>query len=76
MTAAGAAASNYPFCTIDPNVGVVTVPDDRLYVLQNGSPAGGPLAFSSAGVIAWPNTSLHPCFAFHLEWSTSETGFS
>ncbi len=30
MTAAGAAASNYPFCTIDPNVGVVAVPDRRI----------------------------------------------
>ncbi|HEY2952859.1 MAG TPA: redox-regulated ATPase YchF [Verrucomicrobiae bacterium] len=29
-----AEAANYPFCTIDPNVGVVTVPDERLYVLQ------------------------------------------
>ena len=29
-----AMAANYPFCTIDPNVGIVTVPDDRLYVLQ------------------------------------------
>ncbi len=29
-----AQAANYPFCTIDPNVGVVTVPDDRLEVLQ------------------------------------------
>jgi hypothetical protein len=29
-----AQAANYPFCTIDPNVGVVTVPDDRLQVLQ------------------------------------------
>jgi ribosome-binding ATPase len=29
-----AAAENYPFCTIDPNVGVVTVPDARLLVLQ------------------------------------------
>ena len=28
-----AEAANYPFCTIDPNVGVVTVPDDRLEVL-------------------------------------------
>src|SRR5438309_11659832 len=25
-----AAAENYPFCTIEPNLGVVTVPDDRL----------------------------------------------
>jgi GTP-binding protein YchF len=30
ITAAGAQASNYPFCTIDPNVGVVPVPDSRL----------------------------------------------
>ena len=29
-----AQAANYPFCTIDPNVGIVTVPDERLYVLQ------------------------------------------
>ena len=29
-----AQAANYPFCTIDPNVGVVTVPDDRMAVLQ------------------------------------------
>ena len=30
----GAQAANYPFCTIDPNVGIVTVPDTRLAVLQ------------------------------------------
>ncbi|HEY4611594.1 MAG TPA: redox-regulated ATPase YchF [Bacteroidota bacterium] len=30
ITAAGAEAANYPFCTIDPNVGVVAVPDKRL----------------------------------------------
>ena len=29
LTAAKAEAANYPFCTIDPNVGVVTVPDER-----------------------------------------------
>jgi ribosome-binding ATPase len=29
-----AEAANYPFCTIDPNVGMVTVPDARLYELQ------------------------------------------
>ena len=32
-----AAAENYPFCTIDPNVGVVTVPDPRLEVLAKMS---------------------------------------
>lgn len=30
MTAAGIAAENYPFCTIEPNVGIVPVPDSRL----------------------------------------------
>jgi ribosome-binding ATPase len=30
LTSAKAVAANYPFCTIDPNVGVVTVPDERL----------------------------------------------
>lgn len=33
MTAAKAEAANYPFCTIDPNVGIVQVPDDRLQKL-------------------------------------------
>ncbi|MCP4001073.1 MAG: redox-regulated ATPase YchF [Gammaproteobacteria bacterium] len=35
LTAAGIAAENYPFCTIDPNVGVVTVPDPRLSALAD-----------------------------------------
>src|SRR5699024_2803277 len=30
ITQAGAESANYPFCTIDPNVGIVEVPDDRL----------------------------------------------
>ena len=30
ITQAGAESANYPFCTIDPNVGVVEVPDERL----------------------------------------------
>lgn len=33
ITKAGAEAANYPFCTIEPNVGVVDVPDERLQVL-------------------------------------------
>ena len=37
LTNAGAGASNYPFCTIDPNVGVVQVPDERLKVLAEMS---------------------------------------
>ena len=34
ITNAGAAGANYPFCTIDPNVGVVAVPDERLDELR------------------------------------------
>jgi len=30
LTKAGIAAANYPFCTIEPNVGIVLVPDQRL----------------------------------------------
>ena len=33
LTATEIAAENYPFCTIDPNIGIVPVPDSRLYVL-------------------------------------------
>ena len=33
LTKAGAESANYPFCTIDPNVGIVAVPDERLKVL-------------------------------------------
>ncbi len=34
LSNAGAESANYPFCTIEPNVGVVTVPDPRLKVLE------------------------------------------
>lgn len=30
-----AEAANYPFCTIEPNVGIVTVPDNRLTILES-----------------------------------------
>ena len=33
LTSAGIDAENYPFCTIDPNVGIVEVPDPRLHKL-------------------------------------------
>ncbi len=33
LTKAGADSANYPFCTIDPNIGIVTVPDERLQLL-------------------------------------------
>lgn len=35
LTKAGAESANYPFCTIEPNVGVVAVPDQRLQVLKD-----------------------------------------
>lgn len=35
LTKAGAESANYPFCTIDPNVGVVPVPDERLQKLAS-----------------------------------------
>ena len=35
ITGAGAQAANYPFCTIEPNTGIVPVPDNRLQVLDS-----------------------------------------
>ncbi len=35
LTAAGAESANYPFCTIEPNVGVVAVPDERLDLISS-----------------------------------------
>lgn len=38
LTAAGIASENYPFCTIEPNVGVVEVPDPRLQIIDSLMP--------------------------------------
>jgi GTP-binding protein YchF len=38
LTSAGAAASNFPFCTIEPNTGVVPVPDPRLWAIAQYVP--------------------------------------
>lgn len=35
LTNAGIAAENYPFCTIEPNIGIVEVPDDRINILSD-----------------------------------------
>ena len=35
LTAAGIEAKNYPFCTIEPNVGIVNVPDPRLSIIES-----------------------------------------
>lgn len=40
LTSAGAEAANYPFATIEPNIGVVNVPDERLKVLSDISKSG------------------------------------
>ncbi len=40
ITSAGAESANYPFCTIEPNVGVVSVPDKRLDFLTQMSNSG------------------------------------
>jgi ribosome-binding ATPase YchF (GTP1/OBG family) len=37
LTKKGVPAENYPFCTIDPSVGIVAVPDERLYKLAEFS---------------------------------------
>jgi len=34
LSNAKAQAANFPFCTIEPNIGVITVPDDRLIALE------------------------------------------
>ncbi len=38
LTAAGAESANYPFCTIEPNTGIVPVPDERLAILESHIP--------------------------------------
>ncbi|MBU3729674.1 MAG: redox-regulated ATPase YchF [Phycisphaerales bacterium] len=38
LTAAGAQAANYPFCTIEPNVGIVAIPDPRLRQIESCIP--------------------------------------
>ena len=38
LTAAGADAANYPFCTVEPNVGMVEVPDPRVDLIAEGFP--------------------------------------
>ena len=42
LTRAQVAAENYPFCTIDPNVGVVAVPDPRLELLHQAVTESNP----------------------------------
>lgn len=57
LTAAGAPAENYPFCTVEPNVGTVPVPDARLEKVRTltGAPVGIPAVIrfvDIAGLVA------------------------
>ena len=50
LTKAGIDAENFPFCTIDPNTGVVPVPDPRLNALAEiASPEGDPSDYGVCG---------------------------
>ena len=52
LTSAKAQAANYPFCTIDPNTGVVTVPDERLNVALHADQIGSvAMATDKNGII-------------------------
>ncbi len=58
LTKAGIAAENYPFCTIEPNVGIVEVPDPRLAKLARDRQAAEgrsrPSSSSSTSPAWWP----------------------
>ena len=55
ITNAGVPADNYAFCTIDPNVGVVSVPDERLdWLADVHKPRSSPLlSLSSLTLPVW-----------------------
>ena len=78
LTKAGAESANYPFCTIDPNVGVVTVPDERLKLLgdfyhsKKVTPAV--IEFVDIAVLSSPQT--HCCLtASSLQYNCDNTGY-
>ena len=58
LTKAGAESANYPFCTIDPNVGVVAVPDERIKLLGELYHTKKVLLREPARVRAWAISSL------------------
>jgi GTPase SAR1 family protein len=78
LTKAGAESANYPFCTIDPNVGIVPVPDKRLqqlgdfYQSKKVTPAVRPLipsfgkpprtTISSSKIAPWYSTLISKRF--------------
>ena len=60
LTKAGIAAENYPFCTIEPNVGIVPVPDRRLDVIAGITLRG--LSMSAIFFNRGSGTSTTPTF--------------
>src|SRR4051794_21532759 len=50
LTSAGALAANYPFATIEPNVGIVNVPDPRLKLIQSFIPTDK-LVYASVRIV-------------------------
>ena len=54
ITNAGAQSANYPFCTIEPNVGMVTVPDSRLdYLAKMHNPEKYTPAYIELQITNW-----------------------
>ena len=68
LTRAGIAAENYPFCTIEPNVGVVEVPDPRLQKLAE---IVKPERILSATVEFGTSPAWWPARARAKAWATS-----
>ena len=58
ITKAGAEAANYPFCTIEPNEGVVAVPDERLDVLAKMFNSRKITPARMNGWTYWPKCSI------------------
>lgn len=62
ITNAGAESANYPFCTIEPNVGMVTVPDESMA----GAGAGRRPVLQHFYDAAWGDIQL--CGSIYLRW--------
>ena len=58
-----AQAENFPFCTIDPNIGIVPVPDDRLENLQTASHMG------------WYTIWIHPQYSNRAQYNYVNLAF-
>lgn len=71
LTKSGIEAENYPFCTIDPNVGIVEVPDQRLNQILNAK------SISAALHSEVPQYNIFPCLIkSFIEYTVSSMGVS